>query len=127
MIGAIGFAVEAITLTFLTGVVGWAAWHSRMISFPLALAITWTLNRKYTFRGQSAYGRVRDALGYTVIQSMGSLINLVVFRTALELAPVMHTLPVIALAIGAVAGLSFNFIVSRTILYKPALADGDKP
>jgi putative flippase GtrA len=98
-------------------VASWSPFAARAVSFPVALACTFTLNRLWTFRGlrlplARAYG------AYGAIQVVGALINLFVFSACVVLAPPLYERPVIALGIGALVSLLFNFYATRSVVFR---------
>ena len=116
-VGAIGFVVDAAVLQLLVSVASWSPFAARAVSFPVALACTFTLNRLWTFRGlrlplARAYG------AYGAIQVAGALINLLVFSACVVLAPTLYERPVIALGIGATVALLFNFYATRSVVFR---------
>jgi putative flippase GtrA len=116
-VGSVGFVVEAVILTTLTVYAAWSPWHARFPSFLTAVLITWALNRRHTFAGRGLQRRSTEAFFYTAIQGGGALINLAVFGICLDLLPELAHVPVVPLAIGAVAGFVFNFLLSSKWLY----------
>jgi putative flippase GtrA len=116
-IGGAGFAIEAVILTSLTLYAGWSPWHARVPSFISAVLVTWALNRRHTFPNRGLRRRSTEALFYATIQSGGALINLGIFGACLTLVPELATMPVVPLAIGAVGGFAFNFVLSSKWLY----------
>ena len=116
-VGAAGFVIEAIILTALTQFAGWSPWYARIPSFLTAVLVTWALNRRHTFPDRGLQRRSLEALFYATIQSGGAVINLAMFAAALALLPALARFPVIALAIGAVGGFAFNYLVSSKLLY----------
>ena len=116
-VGAIGFVVDAAVLQLLVSVASWSPFAARAVSFPVALACTFTLNRLWTFRGlrlplARAYG------AYGAIQVVGALISLFVFSACVVLAPPLYERPVIALGIGAAVSLLFNFYATRSVVFR---------
>jgi len=116
-VGAIGFVVDAAVLQLLVSAASWSPFAARAVSFPVALACTFTLNRLWTFRGlrlplARAYG------AYGAIQVVGALINLFVFSACVVLAPTLYERPVIALGIGATVALLFNFYATRSVVFR---------
>lgn len=112
-----GFLIEAIVLTSLTIYAAWSPWQARIPSFLTAVSITWALNRRHTFTNRGPQHRSTEAFFYTAIQGGGALINLGIFGACLALLPGLGRLPVIPLAIGAVGGFAFNFLLSSKWLY----------
>jgi putative flippase GtrA len=116
-VGAVGFAVDASVLQLLVSAAAWSPFSARALSFPVALSATFLLNRAWTFRGlrlppARAYG------AYGAIQAVGALINLLVFSVCLLVAPPLYERPVIALGIGAVVSLLFNFYATRSVVFR---------
>lgn len=116
-VGGIGFVVEAVILTALTRYAAWSPWEARIPSFLTAVFITWALNRRHTFPNRGLQHRSVEAFWYTAIQGGGALINLGIFGVCLALVPQLTNVPVIPLAIGAVGGFAFNFLLSSKWLY----------
>lgn len=116
-VGGVGFVVEAIILTSLTLYAAWSPWQARIPSFITAVLITWALNRRHTFPDRGLQQRSTEAFFYTAIQGGGALINLGIFGVCLALLPQLARVPVIPLAIGAVGGFAFNFVLSSKWLY----------
>jgi putative flippase GtrA len=118
IVGAVGFVIDASILTALTQFAGWTAWHARGPSFTTAVVVTWIFNRTHTFRGRGLQRRSLEALLYGAIQVCGALINLAVFGACLTLFPVLASIPVVPLAIGAGVALVCNFAASSLLLYR---------
>lgn len=116
-VGGVGFAVEAAILSTLTIFADWSPWQARIPSFISAVLITWALNRRHTFAKRGLQRRSVEAFFYTAIQIGGALINLAIFGVCLALLPQLARIPVIPLAIGAVGGFAFNFLLSSKWLY----------
>lgn len=116
-IGGIGFAIEAVLVTGLTLYAAWSPWQARIPSFSTAVLVTWALNRRHTFAQRGLQRNSVEALLYALIQGGGAAINLAIYGACLAIAPYMSAAPVIPLAIGAVGGFAFNFLMSSKLLY----------
>lgn len=125
-VGAAGFIIEAGILTGLTQFAAWSPWHARIPSFLTAVLATWVLNRRHTFPDRGLQRPSMEALFYATIQSGGAVINLAMFAAALALIPSLARFPVVALAIGAVGGFAFNYLVSSKLLYARRRAQASK-
>ena len=121
-VGCIGFVVDALLLTAIVQVTGWAPWQARIPSFLAAVATTWLLNRRYAFAGRGLQRDTVEAVFYGAIQIGGALLNFAVFSFCLWRFPQLGTMLVVPLAIGAVAGLTFNFALGNGLLYASARA-----
>jgi putative flippase GtrA len=117
VVGAVGFAVDAGVLQLLVSAAAWSPFAARAVSFPVALACTFALNRAWTFPGLRM-SMVRAYGAYGAIQGVGALINLAVFSVCVLLAPPLYERPVIALGIGAAVSLAFNFYASRRVVFR---------
>jgi putative flippase GtrA len=117
-VGVVGFAVDAGVLELLVGLAGWSPFAARAVSFPAALTATFALNRAWTFRALRM-SPIRAYGAYGVIQTIGALLNLVVFSVCLLAVPGLYERPVIALAIGSGVAMIFNFHASRRLVFRP--------
>ena len=120
LVGAIGFLVDAAVLYVLV------SWHvhpllARSVSFPTALLATWLLNSRWTFgEYRDENSQVRQALGYVIVQCVGSAANYVVFALCLPITGASSLGAVAALAIGSAVGLFVNFVGSRLLVFRPS-------
>ena len=118
VVGTVGFAVDAGVLQLLVGFAGWSPFVARVISFPAALTATFVLNRAWTFRALRM-SPIRAYGAYGVIQTLGAVLNLLVFSVCLLAIPVLYQFPVIALAIGSIVAMIFNYYASRRLVFRP--------
>lgn len=117
VVGGIGFLVDAGMLMLLTAHFAWPPLPARIASFPPALTATWLLNRLWTFQT----GRHR-AIGhqyaiYAAIQLSGMAINFAVYALLLAASGSFAAQPVLALAVGSVAAMGFNYLMSRRFAF----------
>ncbi len=119
IVGAIGFCVDAGVLTALvaTDVAGPIA--ARFFSFPLAVFVTWLLNRAFVF-GSRSKGPLSEYARYFAVQVLGAATNLLVYLSALATFPALRAWPVVPLAAGAVVALFVNFHGARTWAFAAA-------
>jgi putative flippase GtrA len=119
-VGAIGFAIEALVLTMLVSQ-GVDVYLSRAVSFPLALTVTWYLNRKHTFDDgkNSRFVSLRsEYVGYFSIQVVGAFLNLAIFSLVVFAFPELKSIPILPLVVGAGVAMVFNYSASRYFIYK---------
>ncbi len=114
-VGGVGFAIEAIMLTYLATVPAIGSLKGRLISFPVAVAATWWLNRTLTF--QSRNNAQRESIRYFLVQILGAFTNFILFLALVSGFPALRPIPVIPLFIGAVAGLLVNFTLSKIYVF----------
>jgi len=118
LVGVIGFVVDATILTLLMTGPGLDHYSSRAISFTAAVTVTWYLNRRWVFDRRAVTMRGREYSAYVLVQIVGAVINLAVFVLVIELVPGLVKTPVVPLAVGAIAGLLFNFTASSTLVFR---------
>jgi len=117
-IGAIGFAVDGGVLTLLHGLAGMTAVHARFVSFPVAVTVTWLLNRRHTFGGQRNRRAGREWLAYACVMSLGALLNLGLFIWLVGRWTALSAHPIVPLAMAASVALLFNFTGSRLLVFR---------
>ena len=128
MVGAIGFTVDLIVLMLLVRFAGWTpvslslagaklvlttAMQARFVSFPIAVAATWALNRNWTFNGVRNTSLLAELASYVTVQGAGGIANVGVYCLVLFLLPGLQAWPVIPLAIGSGVGLCLTFAGSK--------------
>jgi putative flippase GtrA len=113
----IGFLVDATVLTLLMRSAHLSPIAARAASFPVAVTVTWLINRRGAFAGRGLANSRLEYAGYLAIQLIGAALNFLVFIACLELWPALVEWPVVALAGGAAIGLLFNFVASCLTIY----------
>jgi putative flippase GtrA len=117
VVGAIGFLIDAGILTLLMTGFGLDHYSARAVSFTVAVTFTWYMNRRWVFEKSTASMSGREYSSYLVVQVIGALINLTVFVAVIEFVPRLTSMPVIPLAVGAIAALLFNFGASSRFVF----------
>lgn len=113
LVGGIGFGIDYGVLRLLVTAWGWHWALARIPSFALAVCVTWIMNRTLTFGSSNRWAG--ESIRYLVTQSIGSAVNLVVF-SGIVIAFGAGTL-LVPLAVGAVAGLVSNFLMSKYVVF----------
>ena len=116
LVGGTGFLIDGGILSYLLGL-DWPVALARLVSFTVAVAWTYLLNRNLTFKVRRASGRIEQgtAFAYGAIQVAGALTNLAVFLLAVQVRPEWRMIPWLPLAIGAAFGLAVNYSLSRLL------------
>ena len=117
VVGAVGFLIDAGILTLLMTGFGLDHYSARAISFTVAVTFTWYMNRRWVFEKSTASMSGREYSSYLIVQVIGAIINLSVFVAVIEIVPQLTNMPVIPLAVGAVAALLFNFRASSRFVF----------
>ncbi len=117
VVGGIGFCVDGGVLILLNDFAGWSPLTARMIGFPVAVTVTWWLNRVWTFQTGRSQPKHRQYALYLVIQVAGLAINFTVFALLAQNIAWFATWPIAALAIGSGLAMFATYILSRRIAF----------
>lgn len=120
-IGGTGYLVAILLLAFNTGILKLAFATANALTIFLTMVFTWLGNRYFTFhahRARTLAGTLREWLAFMGANGLGALVN---YGCALLL--VQHAGPPFsnkfaAQAVGVLAGLVFNFTLSRTLVFR---------
>ncbi len=116
--GVAGFLVDAgivalSTQVFLVGPV-----LSQVISFSVAVTVTWLINRHWTFAEHASDEWLREFGRYIAANSIGAVVNNSVYAILVLTAVTFSKDPVLAVAAGSVAGMVFNYSSSNFLVFK---------
>lgn len=117
-VGAIGFVMDAGVLALCVHVLGVGPYISRILSFLAAVSFTWFLNRHWTFALRKTRSKRHEYMRYFSVQSLGMLINLMIYALCIESVDLFRQWPVLALAIGSIGAAAFNFAASHRFVFK---------
>ncbi|MCA1779915.1 MAG: GtrA family protein [Xanthomonadaceae bacterium] len=117
--------IDAGLLYLLKDAPGFNIYLARLVSYTAAMSVGYFLNRYFTFHHLD---RVRvlwdELLRFFSVHAVGGLINFAVFALIvmlgerLGLAGVWKTVwPLLGVWIGGLFGLTFNFLLSRKIVF----------
>jgi putative flippase GtrA len=111
--GALGFVVDAGVLHLL--VTGWNVnlFLARGCSFICAATTTWMINRVVTFSApqRAPHRLLAEWAAYLAASLGGGCVNYLVFAVAVRVSPWLHQFPTIAVGLGTLAGMAFNFLM----------------
>lgn len=123
VIGGLGYLLAIALLAFNTDVLKLAFAAANALTIFLTMIFTWLGNRYFTFRDRRARtvaGTLQEMLKFLGANGLGALVN---YFTALALvhwaAPPLSN-KFLAQAVGVLAGLVFNFTLSRTLVFRGA-------
>jgi putative flippase GtrA len=117
VVGGIGFVVDATILAVLVHGYGWGDYTARLVSFAVAVTVTWYLNRKYVFAAGRTARKHSEYTRYLLVQGIGMLINFLVYSLCIASNELMDRWPVLALAVGSAVALFFNYAGSRMFVF----------
>lgn len=117
LVGALGFLVDVAVLYLLIPSLG--ALAARLVSFICAVFVTWLLNRTFTFKLRPAgLSRSAEFLAYFGLMLGGGALNYGVYAILILISEQIAQHPVLGVAMGSIAGMTFNFMSSHWFLYK---------
>jgi putative flippase GtrA len=114
-VGAIAFLVDAGVLTAALAIAPGRFYLGRLVSYLTAASAGWWLNRRFTFDGRG--GRWRQWPRYLIANLSGGFANYAVYAALIEIVPLCHSHPALAVAVGSLTGLVFNFAASRRFVF----------
>ena len=120
---AVGFSGTIVNLTVLTTLL----WMGISLKPAVAAAIllsmlsNFLLNRRITFSYARGGSPVRQLLGFIAASSLGAAVNYATVMAALRLVPSL--IPQAAAIVGILAGMGFNFLISRYLVFRRPDAD----
>ena len=117
--GGIGFAIDSGVFLYLFYLQNIDMNSSRILSFFVAVFFTWLLNRKYTFKTQlnkSKKEKAKEYFLYFRAQTVGAVINFMIFFSLVYSLEFFKQIPVLALAAGSISAMFYNYIMSKRIL-----------
>lgn len=119
LVGTVGFFVDGSLLVIGHNQLGLDWSVARLLSFTVAVTLTWLLNRRLTFAQRTELMSLREWRSYLAINGIGALLNLGIFLGLVGLVPPFRDHPLVALMIAAAIALIFNFIGSRNLVFSP--------
>lgn len=121
LVGAGGYVVNAAMLALGTHVLHLPVEAALAFAIFIAMCCTWIGNRYLTFRERRAHGvrgMVEEWLRFVGANLVGALVNYGVAVALVRLGPGLLANPYVAQCLGVLAGLVFNFTLSRALVFK---------
>lgn len=116
--GIAGFVVNAGIVYGLTNFFHWGPIFAQMLAFSCAVTVTWLMNRRITFAHKASPNWLRELMLFVTANSIGALVNNGVYVALVLTVSIFHDQPVLAVAVGSLAGLGFNFSASRAWVFR---------
>ena len=114
-VGVLGFLADSLVVAVLR-LIHSNLYLSQGIAYLVAATITWIFNRKFTFRMRQS-PTVREWFTYLMTNLSGGIANYVVFIIATRWSSFIYDHPIIAIAVGSLCGMVFNFIFSALFVF----------
>jgi len=114
-VGAVGFIVDAGILLLLVNAIGFEAFESRISSFTIALLVTWTLNKNYTFLTDSSKSTL---LPYIILSTFSIGVSFLIFTYWITLTDSSNINLLLGVVFGSAAAAGINYITCKHIVFK---------
>lgn len=118
VIGGVGFLVDLAVLELLTRLAGLDPVPARIVSFSIALFVTWALSRFWGFRASRSARVLAEAGRYVAVQLTGGAMNLLTYAAALHLVPALAGALIVPLILGSAVGLTINYAGARLLVFR---------
>jgi putative flippase GtrA len=121
VVGAGGYVVDASVLFLMLHWAKLDPYSGRIVSYLAAATFTWVGNRYLTFADQRAHlfhGIWREWLRFLAANAVGGLVNVGLYATLVRYAPPPVNNPFVAQLFGVLAGLVFNFTLSKRLVFR---------
>ena len=122
VVGVAGLIVDAAILWLMLTGFGLDRYTGRVPSYIAAATVTWALNRRFTFQstGQdSCTGSLfRQWLKFLTANLSGLVANFATYTACVTFVPIAIQYPLLGLIPASIAGLIFNFLASKHLVFK---------
>ncbi len=117
VVGVVGFVFDAGVLYALKGTIG--LYPAKLVSFIVAVFVTWLLNRMLTFKkSPSGMNLRREFSQYFLLMIAGGVVNYLAFWISTTFSHTVLAYPVIGVAIGSLCGMVFNYTSAKLFVFK---------
>ena len=114
--GAAGFAADASVLFALAELAGLDPFLSRLVSFSVAVCVTWAINRGLTF-GPSGRSVAAEGARYGGVAVAVGVFNYACYAGLLLALPALH--PVAALTVASAAAMALSWLGYSRLVFSP--------
>lgn len=123
IVGTIGFIVDAFLLEIILRNFEIGMIFGRLLSFSVAVTVTWLLNRHYTFRQathehKNLKGLIQEFFMYLLASSASISINIGIYMLCVFSFEICYEKPFLAVGIGSIGAMVVTFLVSKYWVFK---------
>ena len=123
VVGGAGFFVNEAILFVAIRWLHLGAYAGGIFAFLLTVTFTWWGNRMLTFREEAVHrgtAMIEEWFKFVTANAIGFVVNYAVYASLVTFAPAPLNSPYVALAFGTLAGLIFNFTLSKRFVFRAA-------
>jgi putative flippase GtrA len=114
-VALIGFFTESVVIQILTTYFNVPPFEVRFYSIPVAVFITWLINRKITFNSKNHVGW--EVGKYIAVQAVGGVINLSIYYILLLHQNFYIISPIVALLTASIFSVNFTYVASQKFVF----------
>ncbi|MGN6149724.1 MAG: GtrA family protein [Rhizomicrobium sp.] len=121
VVGGTGFFVNEAVLFLAIRFLKFGAYAGGIFAFLVTVTFTWWGNRMLTFRDEAAHrgtAMLEEWFKFVTANAIGFMVNYAVYASLVTFAPAPLNSPYVALAFGTLAGLIFNFTLSKRFVFR---------
>ncbi len=116
--GLVGFLADAGVVAVGTTILALSPIPAQLIAFSVAVTVTWVINRNWTFAEHASDRWIHEWSRYVAINSAGAVVNNGVYVLSVLGITAFFRGPVLAVAVGSLAGMAFNFAASNRLVFR---------
>lgn len=116
--GAIGFLIELGLTLSLVYYVTLNATAAKLFSFPVAVIVTWQLNRSFTFRQKATGSALQELFRYFKTTIAGAIVNNLTYILFLWAFGISLLTISVATAAGAITGMTVNYLGASRYVFR---------
>lgn len=117
VVGSIGFMIDGGGLFVLTEFFDWSPITARVVSMPLAILVTFLMNRYLTFKAKNLPW-VRAVVTYITANAVSQGINFGLYTLLVLAFAVLYQEPMVALVMSSAVAMVFSFLLSKYWVFK---------
>ena len=118
VVGSAGFAIDAGLVTVFYKSLGFNPLLARVISMSVAILVTISLHRHWTFSYAKAHSFYYQQLSYLVTQGIGQALNFAIYAVLITQGMIWQKWPFLAVAPGAIAAMMVTFSLSKWWVFR---------
>ncbi len=119
MVGTLGFIVDTAVLYFCIYMLSMGPYAGRVISFLIAVTVTWVCNRTYTFKDRKKTDRLHIEWSKFFVACLGGFFfNYGSYALLITHSSIVALYPIIGVAVGSLTGMFFNYFTAKHFVFR---------
>lgn len=118
IVGTGGFLVDTGVLYLCLAIVADSYYSGRLIAFFAGATFTWLCNRHFTFLDAPRTAPFQQWRQFLAVNAVGGAVNYATYAALVATLELCRNIPVLAVGAGSIAGLAFNFLGSKRLVFR---------